>query len=158
MWLPTIRQEFKSLISHRGDSMLRFILREPDEEPINDFKTWKIIMLGEPNKLIAEFIGNDKNDIYLNTDIAPLVAGDYVEFLNEKYLDKGLNEEWPPKDKKLYFKYHLQKALEYDKYLGIDKKEFLKKMDKYQYNYARPSSEEVFDWIFEEIMESGYGV
>lgn len=36
------------------------------------------------------------------------VAGDYVEFLNDKYCDKEINQEWPPINKEERIRYHLE--------------------------------------------------
>lgn len=96
--------------------MLRFILSDfPVNVKIDDNEEtmWKVRLVNpQPPKTIAGFIGSD-DDEYLDKDIAPLLAGDYVEFLNEKYLDKEINAEWPPQDKELYLKYHLERALKY---------------------------------------------
>lgn len=92
--------------------MLKFILKD---EPVikGTLEHWYIIQVyPQPSKIIAVFVGGD-DEKYLDKDIAPLVAGDYVEFLNEKYLDKEINAEWPPQDPLIYLDYHLKKALQY---------------------------------------------
>lgn len=96
--------------------MHRFMLREPYGNEYGG-KTWQVIMLGDPVVLIAEFVGVDEKG-FLDNDVAPLVAGDYVEMLNEKYLDKNINEEWPPKDEEKYLDYHLNKAKKLARKLG----------------------------------------
>lgn len=69
---------------------------------------WQVMLLPESDiensKTVAFFVGP-------TPELAPLVAGDYVEFLNEKYLDKNINEEWPNNiDLWAHLEYHLKAA------------------------------------------------
>jgi hypothetical protein len=43
---------------------------------------------------------------YFPDEVAPLVAGDIIDFLNEKYIDKNINEEWGKIDVEARIKYH----------------------------------------------------
>ena len=82
--------------------MLRFIL---SEAPImkGGMKGWKVVQVKpQPPKLVAYFFGP-------TPDVAQLMAGDYVEFLNEKYFDKGINEEWPERTKEDLRAYYLSR-------------------------------------------------
>jgi hypothetical protein len=50
---------------------------------------------------------------WANNRIGKTVAGDLCEFLNEKYIDKNINEEWPASiDKEAHLKYHLKRVCE----------------------------------------------
>lgn len=95
--------------------MLKFMLRpKPVVRNIEGMacECWQVVQINmEPSKVVAEFVGSDSEKT-LSREIAPAVAGDYVEFLNEKYLDKEINAEWPPMNKMLYLKYHLERASE----------------------------------------------
>lgn len=42
-----------------------------------------------------------------NTAVGLAMAHDYCDFLNDKYCDKEINEEWPSIDRKERIKYHL---------------------------------------------------
>jgi hypothetical protein len=42
----------------------------------------------------------------LDKGTARALAEDYCEFLNDKYVDKGFNQEWGPPDVKKRIKYH----------------------------------------------------
>ena len=96
---------------------LRFMLRDnPVIIPAN-VKAWEVVeVTSSPSKVIAYFPGYDNKD-YLDLEEARQVAGDYVEFLNEKYIDKNINEEWPPKDPLLYYNYHIQRARHFEEIL-----------------------------------------
>lgn len=104
--------------------MQRFMLvDEPwinDDVPEEACKQWRVVRVyPQPSVVVALFIGGNPDDKYMDEELAPLLAGDYVEFLNEKYLDKNINEEWPPKENyKTRFDYHLKKAGEYGEKLN----------------------------------------
>jgi hypothetical protein len=67
-------------------------------------KWWKVIQVTpQPSKVVALFVGPTE-------ELAPLVAGDYVEFMNEKYYDKIINAEWPLRNKLEWARYHLSRA------------------------------------------------
>jgi hypothetical protein len=73
---------------------------------------WFIYMINENEenvldreKLVAVFIGGDRFG-ETPKDLAPLLAGDYCEFLNSKYIDKNFNEEWGKVDVEARIKYH----------------------------------------------------
>lgn len=96
--------------------MLKFILKDKpiqaDLEGV-EVEIWQVVqVIPQPSTIVAEFIGSN-DEKYLDKEIAPLMAGDYVEFLNEKYVDKKINQEWPAQDKKARLKYHLKRASEY---------------------------------------------
>lgn len=71
---------------------------------------WEVIQIGPEYKFITGFAGNDAHSQFYDVEEARQIAGDYTEFLNEKYLDKKVNEEWPPKDPELYYEYHMARA------------------------------------------------
>ena len=84
---------------------LRFIV---SEAPImkGGMKGWKVVQVSpQPPKLVAYFFGP-------TPELAPLIAGDYVEFLNEKYFDKVMNEDWPPRTKEQYIEYYKERLRE----------------------------------------------
>ena len=39
------------------------------------------------------------------------LCGDYVEFLNNKYCDKNINEEWPKPNNKKRIEYHSEQLM-----------------------------------------------
>ena len=43
-----------------------------------------------------------------DTELGRAMAGDYVDFLNDKYCDKEVNKEWPKIDRMARIKYHLE--------------------------------------------------
>ena len=95
---------------------------------LRELPTAKSIM-NEPHVHAWEVMKINKNEIYElvalfvgpTTDLARPVAGDYVEFLNEKYMDKNINEEWPASiDKEAHLKYHLKRVCELVQDLGIE--------------------------------------
>ena len=59
----------------------------------------------EPHIVIAVFHGDDKEG-FLSKELAPLLAGDYCDFLNDKYVDKDFNEEWGKIQRERRIKYH----------------------------------------------------
>lgn len=42
------------------------------------------------------------------TEVGIAMAHDYVDFLNDKYFDKGINEEWPSINRRDRINYHLK--------------------------------------------------
>ena len=74
-------------------------------------KKWIIFDL-KNQSIIAVFSGT-KNpfDEYNDLDLAPLLAGDYCDFLNDKYVDKEMNKEWGKIDVQKRIEYH-EKQLE----------------------------------------------
>lgn len=104
---------------------MHFILKdEPEVRFINAWKVielWKVIRVKpQPSVIVAQFVGGEDEN-YIPRDLAPLLAGDYVEFLNEKYLDKEMNAEWPPMDKEQHLAYHLERVKELTKQLEEEK-------------------------------------
>lgn len=104
--------------------VLRFILRDKPEQHIlaRDcvVYVWKVVQVSpQPSKEICGFEGSDHED-YHDVEVARALGGDYVEFLNEKYLDKGINEEWPIPDKKQHLQYHLKRATELAEEICLD--------------------------------------
>lgn len=99
--------------------MLRFILKQNLDYNDNNFDYWEVKLLGDPSKTICEFVGGD-NDHYMDKDVIGLVAGDYVEFLNEKYFDKGMNQEWPPRTKLQQLEYHQRRVEELTEEIGLE--------------------------------------
>lgn len=100
-----------------GIGILKFILKQGNDRKIKDALvcTWQVIQVKpQPPRLVAEFYGCNGSgyEYFLEEDTIPLVAGDYVEFLNEKYVDKNINEEWPVPDKRQHLEYHIKRALE----------------------------------------------
>ena len=100
----------------------KFYLKDESEEirPVKcksgSITAWKVMLLEPVPNVIALFVGPD-------TETAKLLAGDYVEFLNKKYLDKNINEEWPDKiDKTTHLNYHLTRASELFKELADEGK------------------------------------
>lgn len=113
--------------------MLRFYLKE---EPLIMSRGGKTISLfrvrridPQPPQTIALFPGVYNHPDYLEPEIIRAIAGDYVEFLNEKYLDKEINQEWPAPSEQEYMLYHIRKAREYAEKIGIDIKDQIKMMD-----------------------------
>ena len=77
---------------------MRFILYDKPIEALIDDKKCEVsgvFQLRPEVKFMAAFV--DKN-----------MAGDYVDFLNDKYCDKEINQEWPPINKKERIRYHLE--------------------------------------------------
>ena len=88
-----------------------------DEKPITlrkddtiwTYDHWRIFLVTEglfkKDIVIATVVGGDRSD-ELSKDLAPLLAGDYCDFLNEKYIDKEFNKEWREVDVDARVKYH----------------------------------------------------
>ena len=66
---------------------------------VEDKNCYKILQIDEKYKIIGYFPDDG---------ISPLIAEDYVEFLNDKYIDKEINEEWGVINRKERIKYHLE--------------------------------------------------
>ena len=79
---------------------------------------WVILKLEPKPTQIAEIVpGHDKSNQFFDVEEARAIAGDRTSWLNEKYLDKNINEEWPPRDPELYYNYHKKEALKYRRIL-----------------------------------------
>lgn len=71
------------------------------------YEQWHIIQVkGRRQRQILTIKGDNNNPNWLSEDVAPLVAGDICSFLNEKYIDKNINEEWGKINKEARIKYH----------------------------------------------------
>ena len=66
---------------------------------------WVVRTLEPNSKQIAKFY-EGKPDRLLNEGIGQAMAGDYCACLNDKYLDKNINEEWPIINREIRIKYH----------------------------------------------------
>ena len=65
---------------------------------------WPIYIINSYNPiLVAEIIGGPWKGYLYEAD---LLAGDIVDFLNEKYIDKNINEEWGEIDVEKRIEYH----------------------------------------------------
>jgi len=67
---------------------------------------WIVIEIYHEIKIIAEFPFKDGVTNLYSKELARALAGDYCEFLNNKYCDKEINKEWPPIDRESRIKYH----------------------------------------------------
>ena len=88
--------------------MLKFILKQTvtmHTRNQNPCYVWTITQVKPERMHILEVCGADEEG-YLNPGIAPLLAGDITDFLNEKYIDKNINEEWGKIDVQARIKYH----------------------------------------------------
>jgi hypothetical protein len=65
-----------------------------------------VIEIYPENKIIAEFPFKKGVTNLYSKEIAGALAGDYCEFLNNKYCDKEINKEWPRIDRESRIKYH----------------------------------------------------
>jgi hypothetical protein len=87
---------------------------EPAECPDSkcDYTIWTVIQIKPEYKEICEFTGQTKgcehDDLFLSPEIARALAHDYCDFLNEKYIDKNINEEWGKIDREARIEYHLE--------------------------------------------------
>lgn len=95
---------------------LKFMLRDtPNRQKVDDNELvgWEVIQILPEVRLIGTFWGNDEAKDYLDIEVARAMAGDYVEFLNDKYFDKEINKEWPKPNNEERAKYHLEEAKKY---------------------------------------------
>lgn len=70
---------------------------------------FQVIQIEPEYKEIADFTGmNSISNPFMNTSIAEALAHDYCSFLNEKYIDKNINEEWGKIDINARIKYHFE--------------------------------------------------
>lgn len=72
---------------------------------------YKITEIGKESKMVACFPTGE---------IGRLMAGDYCDFLNDKYCDKEINEEWPKIDRETRINYHT------DQIIKLKKKDFVR--------------------------------
>jgi len=69
-------------------------------------KSWIIMSIEENPKVVARFPIEDYGD-----NIARALAHDYCEFMNDKYHDKNINEEWGSINRSNRIKYHLEQLM-----------------------------------------------
>jgi hypothetical protein len=75
--------------------------------PEEMFKTWDVVRIDpKPRVIVAQFVGGFESEGYIPMEIAPLLAGDYCDFLNDKYVDKEFNAEWGSVNVKERIQYH----------------------------------------------------
>lgn len=79
-----------------GGDVIRFKVSENMDED-----SFVVILISKPILVIAKF----PFDNYLKSNARGL-AEDYCDFLNDKYLDKKINEEWGKADIESRIKYH----------------------------------------------------
>jgi len=94
---------------------MKFIVKGP----INPYpvihkhnKHYEVVLIkSNSSKIIAKFEEDEEG-------INELMAHDYCDFLNDKYLDKEINKEWPKIDRIKRIEYHLNELMK----LTSDKK------------------------------------
>jgi hypothetical protein len=101
--VPIAENSLKKMIEFVGEQKMKnkAIVKEGPDRVISGHivSTWQVILVGSiPSIMLTEFLGCDDESWmhygYLSTEIAPLVAGDYAEIFNDKYVDKEINKEW----------------------------------------------------------------
>jgi hypothetical protein len=89
--------------------MLKFMLSDYPAERKTKYDTWNvwrvILVSTHPPKTVAEFIFN-LGEYGFDKETSQALASDYVEFLNEKYIDKSINQEWKQVNREERIKYH----------------------------------------------------
>lgn len=89
------------------------------------YQSYRVFRVDENHQVpVALFVGRaDKkrlsNEGSTDDEIAKLMAGDYVSFLNDKYIDKEINADWGKPNKEERIKYYKEqiRILEEENYV-----------------------------------------
>lgn len=73
--------------------------------------TYPILIKNSEGKMAiaVQTVGGYESEGYIPFELAELLAGDICDFLNEKYIDKKINEAWGKPDVEARIKYHEEK-------------------------------------------------